>query len=91
MKTEDFINEIIIRAEEFCGTKPHVLRDKISIMISKNKGEEIISYINETYFVNVVKTDKNYKSLTLCGFELLLSETLKDDDIFIGIKYKTKP
>ena len=91
MKVEDFINEIIIKAEEFCGINPHVLRDKISVMISKNKGEEIISYINETYSVNVIKTDIIYKSLTLFGFEVVLSEMLKDDDIFIGIKYKAKP
>ena len=91
MKPEDFIYEIIKRAEDFCGINYHVLRDEISIIISKNKGEEIISYITETYSVNIVKADKSYKSLTLYGFQLVLSETLKDDDIFIGIKYKTKP
>ena len=42
MKTEDLINEIIVRAEEFCGINHHVLRDKrLKEQSERRKFEEL--------------------------------------------------
>jgi hypothetical protein len=84
MKTEDLIFEIVSRAEYFSIRNPHVLKHDIVITVSLENGKRLITHILETYMG--ISNNINYKSLTIYGYRLILSEMLNDDEIVIGVK-----